>query len=292
MAMRDMDLERALEIETAKGPPRQEAIALSKLRFGAKFQRDVDAQRVKRYARDFRPDAFGVIYVSERVEGGFTVIDGQHRVQTLGVVTAAGPDPQADPVVECLVYRGLTPAEEADLFRIYNGDRKQPTVAQIFNAALEAEDADALAIVTALAEFGLQVAYKRARDGEVAAIQALREVHRLGGVSRLREVLGVLKDSYGNDQHAYSRAMLRGLEAFLARYADQASRAHLVDALRRTDTSVIYRRIQALVGPSSHVGVAGAAGRALLEVYNRGLRHKLPEWDDPGLARRAARARR
>lgn len=280
-------LERAIEIEERVGVPHPVSVPLSKLNLVAKYQRALNVGQVRRMTQEWNPNAFGVLYVSERRPGYYVVIDGQHRVVTYRAVA----DGAYDPVVPCLVYKGLTPQEEAFLFKAYNGGRTKPGAADMFNAALEAEDPDALGIVRVVESFGLKVARGGGRDGIITAIHMLEEVWRLGGETRLTTVLRILSKAYGKAREAYANGILRGLDVFLERYETEPaySEGHLIDALRRVDPMEFYRKAHILGHGTRPDTNAALHGRIFLDAYNKGRRGAsvLMPWDDPRMTARA-----
>src|SRR6516165_10109563 len=110
---------------------------LNSLRF-----RPVRAGKVGRFVKKFDPDAIGVLYISQRRDGSYHVIDGNHRREA--VHRMWGPEAQ----VPCLIYTGLTDAQEHMLFVDYNEERTKPQPIHIFLAKVGGHEP----IATAVAE--------------------------------------------------------------------------------------------------------------------------------------------
>jgi hypothetical protein len=83
------------------------------------IQRPLNAAWAERIGRELDPDLMGVIHVSQRANGRYVVIDGQHRIY--GVKNVFGNN---GTLVECKVYEGLTKSQEAEFFVGLNNFRR------------------------------------------------------------------------------------------------------------------------------------------------------------------------
>lgn len=101
-------------------------------------QRNLDPSRVRKMAAEFKEASFGVPAVSQRPDGTYAVIDGQHRFAAL---CALG---RGNVGVDCQVYSDLSIAEEALLFAELN-DSKSLTPRDLFRISVTAKDPVAVA---------------------------------------------------------------------------------------------------------------------------------------------------
>lgn len=270
-------MESMLEIEARVGAPVMRMIPQSRLHLEAVYQRTLDMGYVRKLKATWVPRAMGVLYVSERADGRLVVIDGQHR---LFVFRELAPT-DTDPTVNCLVYRGLTPRDEAETFVILNGSRLALRPIQLFKASLDAERPVETAINRLVESLGMRITDNSA-DGHIACVLTLRYIYRMDGPKVLSAVLDIAHAANGKQRQGYSRAMLRGLHSFLIRFGEEYDRTHLVDALRRTDPDLIIRQARRYAGVSTSPDLASMTGTVIHELYNKGMRPKgrLKDWND------------
>src|SRR4051794_33828172 len=100
------------------GTPQYERVG--ELTVDQRYQRALNARRVKKIANEFDPYSVGMLIVSDRGDGTKVVLDGQTRRAAL---VAMGWE---DQMVPCYVYVGLSVEEEARIFRTLNQDRARP----------------------------------------------------------------------------------------------------------------------------------------------------------------------
>lgn len=288
----DDDQERGLrsmlEIESKAGPPVMRLLQQSRIALEAEYQRSIDLNYVRRLKDNWNPHAMGVIYVSERADGKVVVMDGQHRLHAFRLFIPTG----TDPTVNCLVYRNLTPEQEAELFVVLNGNRLGPRPIQLYTASLKARRPEEVAIDAMVRAIGMRVADSN-KDGQISCVLTLKHVVRLDGLDKLRLLLEILSGAYGKDKGGYTRAMIRGLNSFVDRFGGLYDKEHLIDALRRTDPDLIQRQARSFLGVSTSQDTAQVTGMVVHEVYNKGMRNKgrLPDWNDAEIIN-ALRSRR
>lgn len=235
--------------------------------------RPVLKNRVNDLAANWDTKAAGVLLLSERPEGYYAAIDGQHR--TLAALKALGKDA----TLPAAVFVGLSEEEEAFYFVKYNKERTQPTPYQVFAARLKAGDMRAKAIFAVLSGLGLELVPSRIHDG-VRAVTAVESVYDLDGGPLLRRTLSILRDAFaGEAGEPYSHPAIGGLARFLLAYPE-AKRPSIVKTLKRAGpdgmTAEMYRVKQVMRGSS-----VVAWGRALREQYNwKRSSNRLAEWPE------------
>lgn len=261
--------------------------------FTEPYQRGPQESHIRTLARTWRDDSIGVIHVSYHRPGRYAIVDGQQRIEAYKrVLVKRGLNPAAE-TVWCQVYFDLTYADEARLYVDLNKVKNQSAL-QRFKGRVEARERAAVDITQVVESFGLAVAKPkngvggRETAGTISAIVAVERVYKSGGRDMLSAVLSILHAAYGQERQAYEAGMLDGLDYFLLRWQVDPlyKRRHLVDSLSRTPVGQLdaAHKTNMLGGQCSSTE---AWGRAFLLLYNKGLRNKMPSWEDPEVKRRA-----
>lgn len=246
------------------------------------YQRNLSVPFAKRIAVNFDPDLFWPIIVSRRADGDY-VLDGQHRLHAVRDILN-----WRDQNVPCEVYTGLSVEMEAKLFGTQAGATKRHLNAmERLHAAIVQKQPVALGIELTVRRAGLTLARTNAGNapGTVRAAKALEDIYRGYGPARLLEILTLLRDTFGLADAVFQIDMLKGLNAFLLRYAEHEyyDRAEFVRKLKDIPVSSVIGRGIAIATGLGHTGGAqgGTVGRAMHIFYNSGKRSKqLPEWQE------------
>jgi hypothetical protein len=286
-------LEHAIEIEARVGAPEQRLVLASRMLVDDAYQRRPDPKRILSMANNWSDSGMGVLYVSERDPDVFAIIDGQHRKYAY----CAKCGDKVDPLLPCMVYRGLTIKDEAWLFWLYNsGENRRPmTSLDVFRSRLAWGDERAVQIQEILAQHDMTVARNASAKnpkGEISAIAAMDRVLAIGGPERLGRVVALLKQAYGTDHLAFRAGMIRGMDNFLERYEDHPAYRHtrLVERMSATPLRSFDRVVISMgeFGGANMGNIAARWAQAILLVYNTGLQRtsktRLPDFDDPAIA--------
>lgn len=256
-----------------------EWLVVGTLSFDDRIQRPLNQSRAATIARDFNPDAVGLITVNERPDGVRAVIDGMHRVEALKLM---GWESQK---VECRVFKGLTLQQEAQLFLDLNKTaRVQPIVS--FLRRVTAAEGIACTINDIARSFGL-VIDGQPGDGHLAAVVAVERVYRGDrGMSKgthpkvLKDTLKVITDAWGPVATGLNGDIILGVGLLFHRYG------------KAVDSAVLTNKLASLTGgPAGLLGlgrtyrslrggtVAQAVAGAVVDLYNKGRRtHRLGDW--------------
>lgn len=227
------------------------------------YQRDLDQRRVTKMVAEFDLTLLGVIEVSDRGNGTYAVLEGQHRMAA--VQAAKGP---AHHLV-CQVHRGLTLADEARVF--YEIDRRRKTLNgwDRWKARRGAGDPKVHEIETILTTFRLRVEMSDV-DGAVRSTAALEKVMTLGGRPLLTSTLSVLIAAYRLKQDAYDGHIIQGVADVMRYYRpdDELTIDRLVTALQTIAPRQLKSRAAAL-----RDGFAGTMprliGSVIITAYNQ-----------------------
>lgn len=258
---------------TLPDPVRKNIIA-AKLFIDRIYERPMDLTWVRRIASGFDPDKFHPILVSDRGNGTYAVIDGQHRIAALDYMG------WLDQNVPCLVYSGLTIEEEAELFATQS-DVKPVAKHDDHRAKVVARREVPLSIQKILNESGYRVDRGSRLPDNIQAIQAVYSVYEKSSPDMLVTVLRLLGLTWRPKMWQPNSAILQGLRYFLTRYSEhdayrEERLLEILAGIGPKDFHDLTSRQMSIVGGSQ--GANGA--RVLLQRYNLKLRgNRLPDWD-------------
>lgn len=235
-------------------------------------QRGLDRRRVTRIANELDVHALGVITVSQRPDGTYVVIDGQHRIEAC---KEAG---RGELQVTARVYAGLTLPEEATLFRLLNNTAK-PQFVDIFRVRVVEGEEVAVAVSQLAERYGWKVSVARTASGSLLAIQSLEAVFRKDPIAAERTMATITR-AWGHDPAGTDGRIIAGLGLVYARYQDAVDVENLADRLARRGGGP-----NKLLGDARglaeliHTTVARAMAEVLVELYNSRRKTKaLPAW--------------
>lgn len=227
------------------------------------YQRELSSGKVKKIEDAFDEKGLGALHLSLREEK-YPIIDGQHRW------AAAMNKGLGDMKVHCIVYRGLTRAEEAELFLILN-DSKTMSAIDRYKAAVVAEDETALAIEKVLAHYGLRIAGSGA-EGTVRCISKVEQVYKAGPAA-LERLFLILTEAWGTRPSAFEQVVVDGVGKVVTRYNGELDEASLVKKL------ATYRGGPAALAGDARgyadfrpIGVGRACAELIVDTYNKGKR--------------------
>jgi hypothetical protein len=248
------------------------------LKIDKRYQRELDEKRVKQLADPevWKPEKVRPALVSERANGDRYIMDGQHT-------NAAGLLRNGEHWQRhCLIFRDLTPQEEAEIFWTQRAGSRALCRLDEYKARLFGKEPTVVAIDAVVMTLGLQVAGYVAAD-TIAAVNALEKVHYTGN---LEATLSVLKDTWGKRGNrasrssktregcgAYSAVLIRSVSLFLKTYSEVLDRDRLVQQLLRYLPTDVETSINSLYNAHGHVGARERHGaQKLQDIYNKGLR--------------------
>jgi len=259
-------------------PGTLEWIPANELEVDSRYQRIVSPAAVRKMARTFDGDAFGVLIVSERYDKRKYLIDGQHRVATLAEMK------RETERVPCMVYRGLTIEDEAKIFYYPQASRRALTAGQKFRARLLANEPRAIAIHNLVREAGFNLNFTdgNTSNGQIVAVGAIEYITRYG-MDNLSTTLDVIRQAWKGETDGVTSELIRGLGTFCARYEGRYQFARLIKTLQDVSARRITqdgKDVTNVIGCITDVGTA----RAILRRYNMKLSsRRLPEWDEASL---------
>lgn len=238
------------------------------------YGRDLNPSKLQSIIATFDRQAIGVVYLSLRDDGRFACLDGWHRVCATKAVEGN------DATIPARIYIDLSAEREAELFNQFNRDRTRLSPNQLFKSRLAAGEAQATAIHEVATSLGLQIATGGSGGGKskkIRNVATIDYVYSNYGESVLREILTLIRDTMGTEGTMFSTGLMKGLGAFLVRYGHEIDRERLVRVL---ESMSLYRLQGAAQQLSLTSGVSQEMGfgMAVAQMYNKGLRNKLGDW--------------
>lgn len=248
-------------------------IPIGKLFVDPLVQRGLNVAWANKIALDFDPDYIGVVHVSDRRDGTYAIIDGQHRISA--VRQLFGDD---DQMVECKVYSGLDIPQEAALFVALN-NFKSPSAIQQFIKNVVAGDPEAVEINRIANNCGYKIS-TWTTDGYVSCVRALELVYRGFSETRgstnpalLTQTLTIIRNAWGDSKDGVKSQIVEGVARLVA------ARGKVIDY------PVLIARLAAFPGGGSGLlgrgrGLAAMVGgkvpaaiaEVILDAYNKNRR--------------------
>jgi hypothetical protein len=245
-----------------------EVIPLDHIFIDDAYQRPL-SRFYKRIVDSFNPALLGTLVLSERAKNRYACIDGQTRWTALKALGhQEGP---------ALVFRGLTQAQEAGIFRALDTQRKNITALESFRAAITSGDPDAQAVKDIAEKAGF-VIEKTGQGNSIHAVRALEDVVRKDGPEMLERALGIIQKAWRHQsQGGNSNELIRGLVYFLER-EKKVDDEKLVRRLSVIDPDVLHTRAAQL---RQGRGMGGKSSSYMAEVirleYKRRKPTRMPE---------------
>lgn len=246
------------------------SIRLDELKVDHSYQRPPNDRQIKSIADNPMRDAFGIPPVSQRANGDYFIIDGQHRVAGLKLCG------WGHHTMKFLVHYGLTQAEEAALFYHYNDKRNVDALSK-FRARYTAEDPIAIEVHDLVTSYGWSIEGRKA-DGIIAAIDSLERVYLIDPKAA-DLALYVITTAWDREQNSVDAPMIKGMSLLLRHYTD-VDLDSLIEKLRKYPGGAA-----ALISQAKHLRklypqyIERAMVEVLVAEYNKGKRvNKLPDF--------------
>lgn len=234
-------------------------------------QRQFEPAWANEIASDLKLEEIGYPVVSFR-DGIHYVIDGQHRVAALRIFGFLEED-----TIQCEVYDGLTPQDEAERFLQRNHIKSVSAVSK-FQVAVKAERQVESAIDQVVRMHGMRIGRTKG-PGTISAVSKLRKVvDRYGGLIVLGRVIRIIQSAYGDA--GFDAAIIEGLAVCLHRYNGQIDEQVMAERLAKTSgglnglTQPAHKTYVAMGQPMAQCIAASA-----VSIYNRDQKgKKLAPW--------------
>ena len=230
------------------------------------YQRTLNPQKVKRIVREFDPSKLGVLMISERPDGRYAVIDGQHRMTALREMGYK--------YARCQVVHGWTIQEEAMAFTHQHDNTTRLTAKDRFKSGVIAEEKEKTEINYIATKNGYN-ADGCGRGTRIEAIGTIEKIASMYGLDVLDRVLQATGLTWPKNKKAVCREMLIALAELLSRF--DLPEADIQGRLGRYTPDGLVKMIRNLISPNGYIrGEMGkqerfCACRVLVDAYNKGL---------------------
>lgn len=254
-------------------------VALDEITIDLRVQRQegLDQRRVDKMAGKFNPDALGLLILSQRPDGTLICLDGMHR-------RAAALQAGWKQLVDARVFTGLSLADEASLFLLYNF-KKDPSAVSKFNARVLAGDEVAVDINNIAQGLGWRIRIAR-QAGNLAAVEALERAYRTGAGTLsdgahpilTQRTLATITEAWGHEPVAVQAPIIQGVAQLYGRYGDAIDSPKLTRELQDTLPRVLVGRAKVLKDSQGGT-VPAALAKILVSLHNNRRRSNLlPDW--------------
>lgn len=210
-------------------------LPVSALIIDPEYQRDEDPKWIATNALKFDADLFEPLCVSDRGDGEYAVIDGQHR---LALAKRVG-----DEHVPCFVYEGLSREQESNLFRRFQAGRRALKPFEVFHAAFFEREDWAVDCNTLAEASGFRIGPIGDRD-QTFVISGIRALQRVWGMAEHGHVLGVTLTTIAAGWQPGVRqrtdaSLIEGLGSFIAKHQGQFDRDVLLGLMSGKGEGVV-----------------------------------------------------
>lgn len=232
------------------------------------YQRNLNARNIAAIARNFNEARLGVLVVSERSNGFFAVLDGQHRLaamRQLGIQSA-----------NCIVLEGMTLQEEAEFFRRQSENKQNLRVKDLFNAGIYAGDAQCVEIQKLLDKYSFRIGGS-GHAKTVNALDALISIVKLYGYEVLEYTLAVIDATWPTDRVVMRREMLAPLAEFGHRFRNKVTVSRFAARMMSKMPADLCRDMKnrnrgaSTPGTAFNKQVRFTSCGVLVDAYNKGL---------------------
>ena len=228
-----------------------------------KYQREIDAARIKKITKNWDDDLVNAPKVSLRENGVYYVFNGQHTL-------AAWKKRYGNRPIQCKVYRGLTEKEEKDLFVKQEGFSKAVGKVDILRAEFNSGDAEVCDMVNCCKLAGCTIDFDNRTsnvNNRINAVSTAYAVYKSIGHDHFINVLCILKTAFFGEQLAFQDGFLKGMGYLFKHYSDKIVNRKMIESIQRQPVDYYRQRANQFDG-SAQVRYA----KAFVEQYNKGRR--------------------
>ena len=188
------------------GPrPRMAWLPIDDLVVDTAYQRPLAAAHARALAAEFRWVHFQPLTVAARPDGGYAVIDGQHRLQAARALPAIAEVP-------CYIVDAADSARQASTFLAVNTTHRAVKAIEKFRAGLAAGDKQITNLQRIVDQVGLRlVSGKATAPMQTASISTLLRTHRIAGPEPLRKALSAIATAWPAEREAFGEQFIRAV---------------------------------------------------------------------------------
>lgn len=229
------------------------------------YQRPLDPTRVKKIASRFNPCLVNEVKVSYR-DGKYFIFDGQHTTAVLKLRNGGDLD------ISCKVFYGLTQKDEAYLFAQQNGDLARAVVSNSKIKALYASgDIDIIELKELVEQAGFIFDFGRAKiHKRICCCSQAYRIFRMTTCREFRTILQIIMESWDGEVDSLRKEIIGGVAVLYLAHKPDLDIDRMVRAFQKESPNSIIRAGKDFSTNESDIRFA----RALLRVYNKGLKQK------------------
>jgi hypothetical protein len=246
-----------------------ETIHHSKLFIDYSYQRSLSKFKLKKIKDNFVPSAVTTIIVSERDNGLFAIVDGQHRFE-------AAKTKDFD-YFRCEIHHNLTIQEEAELFYNINVNRGPVASGMQFKALLEAENEDAIKINFIIQSYGFELLHKSgastAIDNKFTCASELQKIYRISH-NHFEQVIFIMREVWNGKKESLRYQLIGAISNFLKKYKEEISVSRLINVLSKNSLNDIFSNSKTRVKMDG-LYLTDAVEVEIKKLYNKCLVKKL-----------------
>jgi len=225
------------------------------------YNRDVKINRVKKMNKDYDSLMMDALLVSGREDGGFYVIDGQHRL--------ALEKMNGEQEIMCKVVYGLTYEEEARLFGKKGKASRAISYFDLFRSRLESKEPQAIRIKEITEKTGLKIGENSGQsNNKIVSLKALDDMYADIGEEGLFRTLSLVKKIWNGAMKSLEAPVLRGVGILVKLNGTEFIDCDFVQKMATVDPVVILREGRAASGLTVKGFTAYAA--IIHKYYNAG----------------------
>lgn len=224
--------------------PKYAQIPLEKVKVDPRYQREIIPGHLDKIRNEFDESMLDVLQLSKRSGDEYACIDGQHRLIVLAERATSGEGASTAPA---LVHEGLTPQQEADLFRHLQERRRQLTPLDKYKSRLFGDDPIAKGIKVIADEFDLEIG---TGPRSIQSIVNYERVYRRGNLHQTLTVMNIWR----GDAKWLEGGLCDGLSRFLILFPE-ADMGHAREKWAELSPTMVLRRAGDLMMSSKAGGV-------------------------------------
>ena len=239
-----------------------ELIPISNLASNQDYQRKLSRRHINRTAANFDIYQINPIKVSRR-DGQNYVINGQHTIEAIALVSGSRETP-----VWCMVFDDLVYLHEADIFAQQQKYTKSLSAYEIFIASIEADSDKHIIIKSIVEQCGLRISMSKSSGG-ICAVSSLLEIYNKSGYDGLERTIRLVVKTWEGEANSLTSCMLRGVALIIATFGDSLQDDLFADRIGSVSAREVARTARDRRGGS--LGYA----EAMLLIYNKKAKSKL-----------------
>jgi hypothetical protein len=263
----------AVDVSALIGAAKIRSIPMMDLFIDRTYQRELDESRAKKIADKLNPRILGEITVSDRGDGKFAIVDGQHRYHALCLLGHCKPGA----TVSCRVFTGMSLEEEAMTFAYlggYGNTRRALNAFSLWKARVSGKEPAAIDIVTIARKRGLSVTPAKANNS-ISAVRAIESIYNHGNLAETLDTAKAWANGDKRNCDYFDGDVLKAISSFLREY-DTVTPSVLAKRLGEITPDRLAVKIRNMRKSHEFSG-ALAACVIIREQYNSGLKkNRLP----------------